>query len=206
MSGAWRHLRIGLTGGIASGKTTVAGMFAELGVPIIDTDELARKVVARGQPALDEIVAAFGRQILNDSGELDRRALRELVFDAPGKRERLEAILHPRILAAAEAAAEGGPGPYQILVVPLLFESGFEQRVDRVLAVDCPETLQRARLQQRDGESPERVERMLAAQLGRDERLRRADDVIDNAGELPHTRAQVEALHRRYLTLAGERG
>jgi len=206
MSGAWRYLRIGLTGGIATGKSTVARMFAGLGVPIIDTDELARELVARGQPALAEIVAAFGNGVLNEHDELDRRALRALVFDDPSRRRRLEAILHPKIIAAAEAAAEGGAGPYQVLVVPLLFESGFERRVDRVLAVDCPEPVQRARLQQRDGESPERIERMLAAQLERDERLRRADDVIDNAGDLDRTRAQVEALHDRYLALAVARG
>ena len=205
MSGAWRHLRIGLTGGIATGKSTVARMFAELGVPVIDTDELARNLVAPGQPALDDIVAAFGSGILTELGELDRRALRTLVFDDPSRRRRLEAILHPKILAAAEATAEGESGPYQILVVPLLFESGFEQRVDRVLAVDCPETVQRARLQQRDDESPERIERILRAQLGRDARLGRADDVIDNAGDLDHTRAQVGALHRRYLALARAR-
>ena len=198
-----KRLRIGLTGGIASGKTATAGLFAELGVPVIDTDEISRQVVERGQPALAEIVAEFGPGILTADGDLDRSAMRELVFADEKRRHRLETILHPRISRRTTKIAARAGGPYQVLVVPLLLETGFRALVDRVLVVDCPESLQRERLLARDGGDPGQVDRIMSAQLSRSERLDAADDVIDNSGSLAETRAQAEALHRQYLGLAG---
>lgn len=198
-----RAYRVGLTGGIASGKSMVAAAFAALGVPVIDTDEIAREVVRPGGVALPAIVAAFGPGVLAPDGQLDRRRMRERVFADPAERRRLEAILHPLIEAGTLAACERAGGPYQVLVVPLLLESGFDRHVDRVLVVDCPESLQRERLLQRDGEDPGQAERILAAQLDRGARLARADDVIDNSGDRDHAAAQVARLHRLYLELAG---
>jgi dephospho-CoA kinase len=197
-------LRIGLTGGIASGKTVTAELFAELGAQIIDTDDIARQLVAPGQPALADIAATFGSEILTPDGELDRAKLRERVFETEADRRRLEAILHPRIRRTTLERAAAAGGPYQVLVVPLLLETGFEALVDRILVVDCPESLQRQRLLERDGEDQARVDHIMAAQLHRAERLKAADDVIDNAGSLAETRTQVQALHKRYLELAGD--
>ncbi len=198
-----RVFRIGLTGGIASGKTVVGDMFADLGVPVIDTDEIARQIVAPGQPALDEIQAEFGAKVLTRDGELDRPALRSRVFASDADRGRLEAILHPRIHERALESSASAGGPYQIMVVPLLIEADFQSLVDRILVVDCPESLQRERLIARDDEDAGQVDRIMSAQLNRKERLRSANDVIDNAGTREQTRRQVEALHRRYLRLAG---
>jgi dephospho-CoA kinase len=194
--------RVGLTGGIASGKTIVAKFFADLGARVIDTDEIAREVVAPGRPALDDIAAAFGPGILSPSGKLDRARLRELVFDDPEARQRLEAILHPLIRGETKARADAAGGTYQLLVVPLLIETDFGDLVDRILVVDCPEEVQRTRLLARDNESPEGADRIMGAQLGRSERLAAADDVIDNAGSLDQTLRQVEALHKAYLERA----
>lgn len=195
-------LRIGLTGGIASGKSLVADMFAELGVPVIDTDRVARDVVAPGQPALEEIRVKFGPDVILPSGELDRRRLRRLVFEEDSRREALEAILHPSIRRETLVRAGRAGGPYQVLVVPLLVETGFGELTDRVLVVDCPTDVQRARLARRDSDSLAQIDRILAAQASRDERLAAADDVVDNSGSVDETRAQVEALHAMYLSLA----
>jgi dephospho-CoA kinase len=197
--------RVGLTGGIASGKSAAATEFAALGVPVIDTDEIARRVTRAGSPALAEVVAAFGPEFLASDGTLDRRRLRAHVFADAAARRRLEAILHPRIEAATLAAAAAAGGPYQVIVVPLLVESGFARHVDRVLVVDAPEEAQRKRLLQRDDEDPQQVERILAAQAGRAARLARADDVISNDADLEHLHAQVRALHARYLEQARSR-
>lgn len=195
--------RVGLTGGIACGKSFVADLFAQLAIPVIDTDEIARQVVAPGQPGLEAILAEFGPDLLMPGGELDRTALRGRIFADGSDRRRLEAILHPRIRdRAVEMSATLG-GPYQIMVVPLLIETNFRQLVDRILVVDCPESLQRERLVARDSEDAGQVDRIMSAQLDRKARLRSADDVIDNAGTKEQTRRQVESLHRRYLTLAG---
>jgi dephospho-CoA kinase len=192
-------LRIGLTGGIASGKSTVADMFADLGVPVIDTDLIARDVVAPGQPALQEIREAFGAGVIAEDGTLDRPAMRALVFGNDEARRRLEAILHPRIGAATREQADAAGGPYQIIVVPLLLESSLRAFVNRVLVVDCEEETQVARLLSRDAESESQARRILAAQASRAERLAIADDVIANEGDLDDTREQVRRLHRRYL-------
>lgn len=195
-------LRIGLTGGIASGKSLVADCFAELGVPVIDTDRIAREIVAPGRPALDEIRRTFGAEIIAADGSLDRRKLRGLIFTDDARRAQLERILHPRIRRETLARAGSAGGPYQLLVVPLLVESGFAEIADRVLVVDCPVEMQKARLVSRDGEDPAQAERILAAQISREQRLAAADDVIDNSGSVETTRAQVAKLHKRYLTLA----
>lgn len=197
-----RPLRIGLTGGIASGKSLVAECFAELGVPVIDTDQIARDVTEPGQPALAEIRARFGAGIIGPDGRLNRRGMRTLVFADASRRSELEAILHPLIRQETLVRASRAGGPYQVLVVPLLVETGFDALTNRVLVVDCPEELQRTRLLARDAEDPDQVERILAAQVSRERRLAAADDVVDNSGSSDATRAQVAALHGQYLALA----
>lgn len=197
-----RRFRVGLTGGIASGKSTVAAMFAGLGVPVIDADEMARVAVMPGEPALREIAAAFGPEFLDGGGNLDRGRLREHVFADAGRRRRLEAILHPRIEALMLSQCERAGGPWQLLVVPLLIESGFDRHVDRVLVVDCPEQTQRERLLRRDGVTPESADRILGAQLARQERLDRADDVIRNDGLPAAIQPEVARLYRVYTELA----
>ncbi len=191
-----------LTGGIASGKTAVSDRFARLGVPVVDTDVIAREVVQPGQPALAEVVAAFGQTILNPNGELDRRALRQLIFRKPAKRQQLESILHPAIGTAALEQIKALEAPYCILVVPLLHESGRFSQAHRVLVVDVAEDVQLQRVMQRDQIDREQAEAILRAQISRAERLRLADDVIDNSGELSQLDARVAALHRKYTELA----
>ncbi len=195
-------MKVGLTGGIASGKTTVANLFAELGVPVIDTDEIAREVVEPGQPALERLVEVFGEEILDPAGRLNRRHLRDRVFADQDERRKLESIVHPLIGRETMARAAAAGGPYQLLVVPLLFETGMDRLVDRVLVVDCPPQIQLERLISRDNESPESGRRILDAQMDRAERLGRADDVIVNDGDLDSVRDAVTRLHRTYTTLA----
>lgn len=195
-------LLIGLTGGIASGKTLVAALFSERGAVVIDTDDLARQVVAPGTPGLAIVRAEFGDQVVSGDGALDRLALRRLVFGEPALRRRLEAILHPLILDALAAASETAGGPYQILVIPLLVESGLEDRVDRVLVVDCSEDTQLARLLARDGDTDEDARRILAAQADRAGRLATADDVIVNEGSPADLVPLVEQLDHFYRELA----
>ncbi|MFQ5982144.1 MAG: dephospho-CoA kinase [Woeseiaceae bacterium] len=195
-----RPLRIGLTGGIASGKSTVADHFAELGVPVIDTDVIAREVVQPGKPALEEIRSAFGIDVFDSDGRLNRRSMRELVFSDATRRAQLESILHPRIREETVAQSRAAGGPYQIIVVPLLVESPMREFVDRVLVVDCDENTQLKRLLERDADDEDQARRMIAAQASRDERLAIADDVISNNGDLDDTRSQVDALHKKYLS------
>jgi dephospho-CoA kinase len=197
-----RALRIGLTGGIASGKSTIARFFLELGATVVDTDELARAAVEPGQPALAEIKKAFGGRFMGRDGSLDRRALRAFVFSDKAARLKLESILHPRIEQAARAACAAARTPYVILVVPLLIESGMTRMVDRVLVVDCLESTQRARLIARDHETAEQADRILSAQLSREARLARADDVLNGDAPLTQVRAEVARLHEKYLSLA----
>jgi dephospho-CoA kinase len=195
-------LKIGLTGGVASGKSFVAELFAELGAGLVDTDVAARAVVEPGQPALDEIRAAFGPAVIRSDGRLDRRALRRLVFADQEARRRLEAILHPRIRARALEQLGRLETPYAIIVVPLLVETDFGALVDRVLVVDCPVETQLRRLMARDGIDEPLARAMIDAQADRSARLAAADDVVDNGGDAAATRAQVERLHRFYLSLA----
>lgn len=194
-------LYVGLTGGIASGKSTVADFFADLGVPIIDTDIIAREVVAPGQPALDEIRVAFGDRVIAENGALDRARLRQIVFADAALRTELEGILHPRIRDAAFEQAATAAGPYVIIVVPLLYESPMRGAMDRILVVDCDEDTQLQRLTARDDESVAQARRIIAAQASREERLSIADDLIGNEGSLLETRNAVASLHQRYLAL-----
>jgi dephospho-CoA kinase len=168
-------LRIGLTGGIASGKTTVADLFAARGATVLDTDVIAREVVEPGRPALGALVNALGSEILDGDGRLDRAALRRKLFDDDATRREIEALLHPAILSELERQARQAPGPYQVFVIPLLVENRLEKIVDRVLVVDCSEDEQARRLMARDGESRESAQRMLAVQATREQRLAYAD-------------------------------
>lgn len=195
-------LVIGLTGGIASGKTTVSDRFAALGVPVIDTDRIAREVVAPGTDGLHRLVQAFGSEILLADGQLDRGALRQRVFADPAERGRLEEILHPLIRETVLARLAALDAPYAIVVVPLLLETDFHTLVQRILVVDTEEHLQRRRLQQRDGCSAEEAGRILAAQASRRRRRQAADDILCNNDDLDALDRQIRELHRRYLTLA----
>src|SRR6516225_7821045 len=167
-----RAHRVGLTGGIASGKSTAAKFFGACGVPIIDTDQVARDVVEPGQPPLERLVERFGRKILTPDGHLDRPALREIVFSDPKARADLEALTHPAIGAAVEARSAIAGGPYQILVIPLLVEKNLGAQLDRVLVVDCDEELQIKRLQARDSSSLEQARSILNSQASRTARLK----------------------------------
>jgi dephospho-CoA kinase len=197
-----RRLRIGLTGGIASGKSTVEQRFMELGVPVVNADDSSRIVVARGQPGLLAVTAAFGNSILTTDGELDRRALRTLVFADPARRKQLESILHPLIRADMEHRATTAAGPYVVLSIPLLVEGGARDRLDRILVVDADENVQLNRLMARDSVTEAEARAVLAAQASRAARLKAADDVLVNAGTVPELRQAVDGLHQRYLELA----
>jgi dephospho-CoA kinase len=193
---------VGLTGGIGSGKTTVADCFAALGVPLIDADAIARELIVPGSPVLNEIVDCFGPDMLRPSGELDRDRLRHRVFTDAGERRRLEAILHPRIRAEMERRIRLLNTPYCIVSIPLLVEAAQTDLVDRVLVVDCPPELQRERIARRGGWPEEDIEGALRVQATRAQRLQAADDVIVNDGDLDTLREKVTILHRRYLELS----
>jgi len=196
------RLRIGLTGGIASGKTTVATRFRELGVPVIDADIAARTVVLPGQAALQEIAQRFGGGVIGNGGTLDRPKLRDIVFSDQQARKDLEAILHPRIRAEMERLATEAQGPYLVFDIPLLVEGGATDRVDRVLVVDVDEAVQLERLKARDGGSDDQARAILASQASRAERLARADDLLVNTGGLSQLHDAVDRLHEQYLLLA----
>jgi dephospho-CoA kinase len=180
----------------------VAGFFAELGVPIVDTDVIARDIVATGEPALDEIRNTFGDIVFAEDGSLDRARLRAIVFKDDPRRAELESILHPRIRDRAFQQAAMVSGPYVIIVVPLLFESPMKDAMERILVVDCSEETQLKRLTERDRESEEQARRMIAAQASRADRLSIADDVISSDKDLANTRHDVKSLHNFYLSLA----
>lgn len=204
MTARRRPLRVGLTGGIGSGKTTVSRMFAELGVPVLDADEAAREVVAPGSPAWREIRDVFGPQVLTADGRIARERLRAIVFADAHRRRELEAITHPRILELLERRIRALCAPYCVLAIPLLAEGALADRVDRVLVVDAPEHLQIDRVTTRDGLTAAQVQAIMDTQASRRERLAIADDVITNDGDIEALRAQVGALHQRYLALAAE--
>ena len=196
-------LVIGLTGGIGSGKTEVSRLFIGRGVPVIDTDVIARELVERGSPALSEIATNFGDDMLTADGTLDRRRLREAVFADSGKRKRLEDLLHPRIRdRVAERLAELR-APYAVVVIPLLVETRYPIPVDRVLVVDVTEERQIERVMVRDSVTTEAARRIVKQQVTRAERLAAADDVIANNGALDALDEQVRLLHRTYIAMAG---
>jgi dephospho-CoA kinase len=196
---------IGLTGGIASGKSALEKAFAAHGIVVADADLLAREVVAPGEPALAAVVERFGRDVLQADGQLDRAALRVRVFGDPEQRRALEAILHPAIRARLEAICRAAPGPYAIATVPLLTEGGGRAAypwLHRILVVDTPAAVQKARLMQRDGIDATLADQMMAAQASRAERLALADDIVVNDGDLAHLQRAADQLHARYVALA----
>lgn len=195
-------LRIGLTGGLASGKSTVAALFAAKGVPVIDTDLIARDVVRVGTPAHAAVANAFGKSILDPTGAVDRARLRERVFADPHARRQLESILHPHIRAETEDRLARLIAPYCVVVVPLLIETDFDELVDRILVIDAEEALQIERAMRRSGLTSEAVRTILAAQTNRATRRARADDIIENNGDAAGLAPQVDALHQRYLALS----
>lgn len=198
--------KVGLTGGIGSGKSTVADLFAKLGAAIIDADQLAHELTASGGAAIEPIRTAFGSEYVDRLGALDRTRMRERVFSDSAAKSRLESILHPMIRAETDRRALQATSPYVILMIPLLVETGEPHaRCDRVLVVDCPEPIQIARVMARSDLARDAVEAIIAAQVSRAERLRHADDVIDNSGPPENLRPQVETLHARYVQLAQER-
>lgn len=194
-------LRIGLTGGIGSGKSTVANLFAARGVPVIDADEIARRLTRSGESAVNEIAAAFGADLVHN-GVLDRRRLAARVFQNSADRRRLESILHPRIRAAMQEGIKGLVAPYCLLVIPLLIETGQRKLVDRVLVVDVDERTQIDRIRRRDTRGDAEIHAILAAQVSRARRLQEADETVTNDGDTAALESQVEALHRKYLELA----
>lgn len=198
---------IGLTGGIGSGKSTVADLFAAQGVAVVDTDLIAHDLTGPTGAAMPEILAAFGDSVRQPNGGLDRVAMRRQVFADPQVRQQLEGILHPRIRSEAERRCRLATTPYVLLVVPLLIESGaYRDRVRRVLVVDCDEATQVARVVARSGLSPDEVRRIIATQLARAERLAAADDVIVNMARVAVLEPQVLAMHERYLRLGYDEG
>jgi len=194
---------VGLTGGIGSGKSTVADMFAARGATIVDTDQIAHSLTAPHGPAMPAIVAAFGPEFADASGAMDRARMRSLVFADPGAKARLEAILHPMIRNASLAAAAAATGDYVMFAVPLLIESGtWRERVSRILAVDCPEQLQIARVMARNGLPEAQVRAIMAAQVSRDQRRAAADDIIVNDAGIDALAPQIERLHQLYLAFS----
>jgi dephospho-CoA kinase len=198
---------VGLTGGIGSGKSAAAEAFAARGATVVDTDSIAHALTRPCGAAIPLIREAFGDEAIGADGAMDRRRVRELVFQDAAAKARLESILHPMIRAESERQVRAAPGPYAMLVVPLLVESGtYRERVDRVLVVDCSEEAQVARVGQRSGLAPDEVRRIIAAQVPRAERLAAADDVIDNSGSLDALQQAVSRLHEQYLRYAAVGG
>ncbi|NOZ10657.1 MAG: dephospho-CoA kinase [Gammaproteobacteria bacterium] len=195
-------IKIGLTGGIASGKTTVANLFHELGVPVIDADEISHRITEPGHRAYSEIITQFGDEILLSDDCIDRAKLRDKIFKDDAARSQLESILHPMIMADMLTQVAALDAPYCILVIPLLLEAHQHDLVDRILVIDADRKHQLARLVQRDGIDEEHGHRILAAQISRSKRLAAADDVIDNNDDPSELATRVEELHQIYLSLA----
>jgi len=195
-------LRIGLTGGIGTGKSAACRIFTELGIPVIDADQLSREVVAPGEPALAAITRLFGDSVLHADGSLNRARVRERIFAEPALRHQLEALLHPLIKQRLLSQAEACQAPYVILAIPLLLEAGWQELVDRILVIDAPVELQIARTLHRDGISRAQAEAIVASQMAREVRLTRADDIVINDCDFQHLRDQIHNLHQRYLQMA----
>ena len=197
-----RPIIVALTGGLASGKSSAARRFEELGVPVIDADVVTRRLVEPGAPALAEIVEAFGTEVLDERGRLDRAKMRQRIFRHDGDRRKLESILHPKVRDAMQAFAASSDAPYVLFVIPLLVETNRVREMDRIIVVDAPRALQAARTAARDGSPPETIAAMLDAQAARADRLAIADTVIENTGDLAALRKRVDGVHREYLALA----
>lgn len=197
--------KVALTGGIASGKSTVSALFADEGIDIVDADVIARRLVEPGQPALEALFDAFGRDIANPDGSLNRAKLRDTVFNDTSSKQRLDAIMHPQIFKAIDCDIARVTTPYCLVVVPLLFETGRKSLFDRVLVVDCAVETQRERLVSRDRISPEQANTILASQASRAQRLSIADDVIENNRSESYLAERVKSLHNFYLFLASDR-
>lgn len=197
---------VGVTGGIGSGKSAATAEFEKLGITVVDADIVSRQVVMPGSPCLQAIVEHFGRDLLTDKGELDRKALRQKIFSDPAEKDWLNNLLHPAIREGILSQLEQANSPYVILSAPLLLENNLDKYCQRVLVVDVPEQLQLKRTIQRDDSPKEEVETIMKAQLSREARLRRADDILNNEGSIDELRRQVNQLHRRYLaaTIARE--
>ncbi|NIH11644.1 MAG: dephospho-CoA kinase [Serratia symbiotica] len=193
---------VALTGGIGSGKSTVANAFARHGVAVVDADVIARQVVEPGNPALAKIAERFGNEILLASGALNRAVLRQRIFSQPDGKIWLNQLLHPLIRQETQRQLAQATSPYALWVVPLLVENGLQDRADRVLVIDVNTETQRARTVARDGISRQQVQDILSAQATREQRLAIADDIIDNSGIALEIELSVDALHRRYLELA----
>lgn len=197
-------LRIGLTGGIGSGKSSAAAMFARRGVPVIDADEIAKQLVAPGQPAYERIIQRFGKEFVDADGFIDRGRLRRHVFDDPASRRELEAILHPRVRQQIQRQLRALRAPYCVIVIPLIFEANQQDLVDRILVIDAAEDTQVQRVAARSSLADDEIRKIIAAQIDRNVRLRQAHDVITNEGELEQLEERVDAFHTRYLDLARE--
>ncbi|MDP1663662.1 MAG: dephospho-CoA kinase [Methylobacter sp.] len=195
-------LKVGLTGGIGCGKSTVARIFADLNIPVLDADEIAHRLVEKGQPALAQIQQEFGTAILNPDGSLNRQTLREIVFSDPKQKQKLESILHPLIYKAIQAELEQLNAPYCIISIPLLFETGMTHLVDRILVIDCPVETQIERVKIRDNLTTERIQSIIDNQVSRAYRKAKADDFIDNSTADYRLAEQVKKLHNLYLSLS----
>ena len=197
---------VGLTGGIGSGKSTVADAFVALGAELVDTDVIARELTLADGKAMPALIAEFGPDIVAKDGAMDRSAVRQRVFADPSARERLEGILHPLIRQMSTERCVAVTAPYVVLAVPLLVESGdYHQRCDRIVVVDCPETVQIERVMARNGLSIDEVRAIMAAQATRQQRLAAANDIVVNDGARTKIYEQVNLLHLKYLALAGEK-
>ncbi len=194
-------LRVGLTGGIASGKTTISHLFAKLGVMVIDTDVISHDLMQPGQSAYNQAVEYFGSEILNPDETINRPLLRKIVFKQPAQKKWLEEMIHPLIQRDTLSAIDNCTGQYVIIVIPLLFESDFKQLVDTVIAIDCPTSVQKTRLMLRDGTDEDLAERMIGAQLSNDERIALADQTIINGSEISRAH-EVLNIHKELLKLA----
>lgn len=193
---------VGLTGGIGSGKSTVANLFSQLGIAVISADVIAREVVAKGSPALQQIHTRFGDSVMTENGELDRKAMRDVVFNDPHAKDWLNDLLHPEIRRQLTAQAEKAQSPYCILEIPLLVENNLQYLVHRVTVVDCDERQQIARAETRDNTSQTQIKNIMASQCSRKERLAAAQDVVDNSIDIAHLQKQVETLHQLYIELS----
>jgi dephospho-CoA kinase len=196
--------KVGLTGGIGSGKSTVSDMFSDLGVPVLDADVIAHALTAPGQPALQQITRIFGEDILDQSGQLKRKLLGNIVFSDKSLKLKLEGILHPLVFQEMDNMLENLDTAYCILSIPLLIETGATDRVDRVLVVDIPESQQLERVCKRDGISPEQAAKIINSQISRADRVRIADDILTNDGSLEQLAEKISLLHDKYLEAANK--